>query len=220
MRRDLLASAKSLLTRRPVAASAAVASCLFSAAALGLPWDVDMADSQAKDGYTCWEYTTNDAGERICADSMRTLPEGVVSQPNILTPNAYTVDYDKMDERWATLTNPVASSPEALATGERMYAIYCTPCHGKVVNNGIPELGNVSKAGLNGVVGLVGATGVLKDRTDGHVYRVIRKGNAIMPAYGWAMTDQEMWSLVHYLRTLNGGAYVPPAPAEDAEASQ
>jgi mono/diheme cytochrome c family protein len=190
---------------------------MVSAAALGLPWDIDMADSSSRNAYTCWKTETAEDGTEKCINSMRTLPEGTVSQPNLLTPNAYTVDYPKFDPRWAELHNPVATGPATLASGQKMYRVYCAPCHGNVEGNAVPKLGPVSDAGMVGVVPLTGAAGVLKGRTDGHLYRVVRKGNAIMPAYGWAMTDREVWSLIHYMRTLDGAQYVPPAPIEPDE---
>ena len=36
-----------------------------------------------------------------------------------------------------------------------------------------------------------------------------------LPGYGYAMMDEDVWSLVAYMRTLDGAAYV--APAEVAE---
>jgi mono/diheme cytochrome c family protein len=43
-------------------------------------------------------------------------------------------------------------------------------------------------------------------RTDGYLYLTIRKGGGVMPGYGAAMDEHEMWSVVSYLRELNGGA--------------
>jgi mono/diheme cytochrome c family protein len=152
---------------------------------------------------------------------MQPLPEGVVSQPNILSPSALkTPEYDKMDmEAWTSLQNPLSSTPEVLARGERMFQVYCTPCHGIPDAQGkIEHLGTVAQPGrFPGVVGLTGEAGILKARNDGSVYRTIRVGNALMPSYSWAMTDDEMWSIVNYVRTLDNGAYQPPPPPTPAD---
>jgi len=207
---------------RPVVTGALAAGLLAPLPAFALPWDVDMVDSPARRGYSCWEYTTDDDGNRICKRGMQPLPEGVVSQANILSPSALkTPEIDKNDmAAWTALANPMPSSPEVLARGERMFEVYCTPCHGVPDADGkIEHLGTVAQPGrMAGVIGLTGEQGVLQARTDGQVYRAIRMGNAIMPSYNWAMTDDEMWSIVTYSRTLDNGAYVPPPPpASDEE---
>lgn len=172
-----------------------------STAAMGLPWDIDMADSQALDGY------------RLL---MKGLPDGVVAQENVLTPTRFTPEYNRASPEGMALTAPFSATPEVLAEGERMYGIYCTPCHGDGV-----ELGPVAEPGrFPGVVPLAGAAGVARMRTDGWIYNTIRYGGAVMPAYGWAMNDHEMWSIVHYVRTLPNAQHTPPRPATPTENGQ
>lgn len=176
------------------------AGLLVSTGAFGLPWDVDMADSQSVKGYE---------------QPMRPLPEGVVAQDSVLTPLGFTPNFTRGTPEGEALKAPFAASEDVLETGERMFGIYCTPCHGDGV-----ELGPVAAPGrFPGVLKLGGPSGILKARSDGYLYLTVRNGGAIMPYYGWAMSDEEMWSLVHYLRTLPEGAYVPPAPpaAEESE---
>jgi mono/diheme cytochrome c family protein len=177
------------LTR--VAAVSGVAA-LVSAAAFGLPWDIDMADSQAVKGFE---------------QPGRAIPEGVVAQPNLLTPEAYSRPYDRATPEGQALTAPFASDAEALARGEKYFKIYCQPCHG----DGI-VLGEVAAPGrYPGVAVLAGPSGMVQNRSDGHLYLTIRNGGGIMPSYGWAMNDQEMWSIVHYLRSMPNGARSAPA---------
>jgi mono/diheme cytochrome c family protein len=205
------------------AVGAVVVGALVSTAAVALPWDTDMVDSQYVRAYECWIWSVVD-GERTCTKTWGTLPEGVVSQDRIETPSPFkTPPIDKMDnEAWAALPNPLSPTPESLAKGEKMFRTYCTPCHGVPDSNGrIANLGTVAQPGrMAGVVGLSGKDGVLKARTDGQVYRAIRMGNAIMPAYNWAMTDDEMWSTVHYCRTLENSQYVPPPPPAPAPVTE
>lgn len=205
-------------------AAVLVGGMLVSGAAIALPWDIDMADSQAVRGYECWEYGVSEDGKRICLRGMQPLPEGVVSQAHPLSPtSAKTAAIDKMDiPAWTALTNPLEPTPQVLKSGETMFITYCSPCHGMPNADGqIENLGTVAQPGrMPGVVALVGEGGVLPARTDGQVYRVIRMGNAIMPAYNWAMSDDEMWSVVHYARTLENAAYKPPEPPPAEETPQ
>ena len=138
---------------------------------------------------------------------MRTLPEGVVSK------NMYVQNYDRLTPEGQALTSPYEADVE---TGEVMFQTYCAPCHNSDALGAGPvsDMSAGSRYPIPGVP-LAGAAGVAKMRTDGYIYLTIRNGSAIMPAHGWAMTDQEMWSVVDYIRTLDGAAYVPPAPAEE-----
>lgn len=173
-----------------------VALATASTAAFGLPWDIDMADSQAVKAYR---------------EPMRPLAEGVVSQPNKLSPKSFTESYSPADPETAALAAPFDATPETLEKGKRMYTIYCTPCHGDGVN-----LGPVAQPGrVPGVAVLAGPEGRLKRLSDGWVYATIRNGSlsTLMPPYGYMMTNSETWDIVQYVRTLDQSAYVPPAPA-------
>jgi mono/diheme cytochrome c family protein len=171
---------------------------LTSTVAFGLPWDIDMADAQFVRAYE-WEIAP--------------IPEGSVPQDNKLTPARFAENHELGTDATQALVNPVPNSPAHLELGEEMYGIYCTPCHA----NG-QELGKVSEAGYPGIAILAGSAGRLKQITDGHLYVTIRNGKGLMPAYGWSMNETEMWSLVHYLRTMpDSAAYVPPPPAPEEE---
>lgn len=180
--------------RRTVAKAALVLLTSFgvTTAAWGLPWDVDMADAAFVKGY-----------ER----AMPALPDGVVSQPSRTSPKTYVVNMVRGSPEGQALVDPYADDPNELALGGKMFGIYCAPCHGA---DGV-NLGAVAQPGrLPGVVPLGGAAGVAKNRTDGWIYLTIRNGGAIMPPYGPAMSDKEMWATVAYVRTLDNAKYVPP----------
>ncbi|MCB9678383.1 MAG: cytochrome c [Alphaproteobacteria bacterium] len=166
---------------------------LTSTVAFGLPWDIDMADAQTVKAY-----------ER----EMTPLPEGVVAQANELSPNAYRQNWVLGTPEGNALTNPVEKNEQSLATGKKMFQVYCAPCHGTGT-----ELGPVSKQ-YPGIAMLGGANGRLKAIPDGRLYLTIRNGFGLMPSYAYAMNDTEMWSLVHYARTLPQASYTPPAPVE------
>lgn len=170
-------------------------------AAVAAPWDIDMADSRAVKAYEA---------------PMRGIPQGVVAQPHVLSPMPFAPNYDRYTPEGQALSNPYPADAAHLATGEKMYGIYCTPCHGDGV-----QLGTVAEPGrFPGVVALAGDAGALKNRTDGYIYLTIRNGGAIMPYYGWAMSDEEMWSIVHYARTLPNAQQPPPAPPAPATDAQ
>jgi len=169
----------------------------MTGAAVGLPWDLDMADSQSKKGYS---------------HEMASLPQGAITQDNELTPVGYSRNYDRMSPEGQALVSPLENDEATLAKGEQMYNIYCYPCHGDGVN-----LGPVAQPGrFAGVVPLGGPGATTNAQTDGYIYLTIRNGGNVMPNYGWTMKDPEMWSIVHYVRTMPNAAYAPPEVAEEA----
>ena len=173
-------------------------SLLVSTVALGIPWDLDMADAQSKKAY---------------AHEMKGLPAGVVAQPHVLSPVGFAPNFVRGTQQADALTAPFDRNPDNLAVGEEMYGIYCTPCHGDGEN-----LGPLAEPGrFPAIVKLSGKDGVLNKKTDGHVYLTIRNGSAIMPYFGWAMTDDEMWSIVHYTRSLPNAKFIPPEPPPAVE---
>ena len=176
------------------AAGAVVTLAGLSTAAFGLPWDIDMADSQAVRGYE---------------EQLIGIPEGAVAQDNMQSPRGFTPNFKRGTPEGDALQAPFPADAQSLARGEVMYNTYCAPCHGQ---DGV-NLGPVAKPGrFPGVVALGGSNGIAKNRTDGWIYLTIRNGGAIMPYYGWAMSDAEIWSVVQHVRTFDNAKYIPPAP--------
>ncbi len=58
---------------------------------------------------------------------------------------------------------------------------------------------------------LSGAGAITGFKSDAYLYLTIRNGGALMPSYSYAMDDDEMWAIVSYIRTLEGGAQAAPA---------
>jgi mono/diheme cytochrome c family protein len=122
------------------------------------------------------------------------LVGGVVSTQDAKVPSA------------ATLKNPVAATPESLATGKRVYDANCASCHGNMAQG-------AEKAGV--VISVIQEQGgkqppdLTDDKwdhgsTDGEIYDVIKKGIPPTMMAGWEgrISDAEMWSIVNYLRAL------------------
>jgi len=98
-------------------------------------------------------------------------------------------------ESYATRKSPVAPTPESVARGQKLYAIYCTPCHGPggkgdgpVTPRFIPPPDLTSAP--------------VQAKTDGHMSYYIGYGGALMPAYGESVSVTERWDIVSFLRTL------------------
>jgi mono/diheme cytochrome c family protein len=99
-------------------------------------------------------------------------------------------------EAAAARQNPVPPTPDSVRKGGELYVVYCTPCHGSAgKGDGLvstkfvppPDLANVD---------------LHQGRTDGYWESYLSVGGAIMPAYGEALSAEERWDVVNYLRTL------------------
>lgn len=98
------------------------------------------------------------------------------------------------DSEADALVNLAEPDLRSLANGKEQYGIFCAPCHGQT---GMAE-GPVAKAFL-GVLPLVG---VVKARSDGHIYTTIRYGRRRMPSYG-RIPAEDRWDIVNYVRYLD-----------------
>lgn len=98
-------------------------------------------------------------------------------------------------EVYAARKNPVPAGPESAARGAKLYAVYCTPCHGAGGKGDGPVTPRFMPA-----PDLTSPT--VQAKTDGHFSYYIGYGGAVMPAYGEALSVEDRWDIVNHLRTL------------------
>lgn len=97
------------------------------------------------------------------------------------------------------LPNPVPATVESIAVGNSVYINNCSSCHG------VDALGGGPLADTTPVrpPALVGPGSHLGDHTDGDLHWVIANGRpGGMPAWAGQLTDDEIWSVINYLRSL------------------
>lgn len=104
-------------------------------------------------------------------------------------------DY-KVPAEDAQRENPVKPTPESLAKGKKMYAIDCAMCHGEN-GNGKGELAE----GMKNVTDFT-APDAMKNRTDGELFYIMRKGKGEMPPEGDRAKNDDIWNLVNYIRSF------------------
>jgi S-disulfanyl-L-cysteine oxidoreductase SoxD len=110
-------------------------------------------------------------------------------------------------KHWVTVggrseKNPLPFTPENLAEGKNAFGHYCVACHGlDGQNSGIPFAGKISPP-LPSL-----ASAEVQGYTDGQLKWVIDNGLSPsgMPASKGTLSDEEIWSIVYFLRHL------PPA---------
>lgn len=96
-----------------------------------------------------------------------------------------------------SLQNPVAPDDAAAQQGERLFAIYCAPCHG---SGGAGDGVVAEYFGERPPTDLAGAR--VRNQLDGYIYATIRNGGGNMPGYGHALSPDERWAIVHFIRRL------------------
>jgi mono/diheme cytochrome c family protein len=96
------------------------------------------------------------------------------------------------------LTNPVPATEESVSNGSRLFAVNCSPCHGRYI-----EGKHVPGAVSTYLPGAELSAPFYKEKPDAHFFQFIHYGGmAIMPAYGWKLSIEEHWDIVNYIRHL------------------
>jgi mono/diheme cytochrome c family protein len=96
----------------------------------------------------------------------------------------------------AKRANPVRNTPESVAAGRRLFGVYCTPCHGPEGRGDGP----VSPKFIP-PPDLTSPT-IQQARSDGYLQHVVGMGGAIMPGYAEALSPEERWHVVNFLRSI------------------
>src|SRR6185436_8820686 len=98
----------------------------------------------------------------------------------------------------AKMQNPTPASAESIGAGQQLYRRYCASCHGANAEGG---------AGND----LIPAAPDLTDKewkhggSDGEIFSAIKNGippDLNMVPFGDQLKDQEIWSVVNYVRSL------------------
>jgi mono/diheme cytochrome c family protein len=111
------------------------------------------------------------------------------------------------DPEAAKVRNPVASTPESIGAGKKAYETNCAGCHG-------PKAEGADNAGI--VISVIEDQGGkqppdLTDATwdhgssDGEIFNTIKKGvgpQFFMAPWDGRIPDNDIWSVVNYLRSL------------------
>lgn len=118
--------------------------------------------------------------------------------PRVMPSGTLPVDGERPRSTAASrrLQNPLAASSRDVEEGHKLFATYCSACHGPTgLGNGpVKFMLKTPPADLTShrVV-------LMKD---GSIYGTIRNGTQIMPPYGDALTPIERWRVVLFVRHL------------------
>lgn len=99
-------------------------------------------------------------------------------------------------DEYKKMENPVKGDAEAVKMGEMLYKRHCASCHGRV------GLGDGPKArGLKTFAGDFSGDFYQKQTDGEHFYKTL-KGRDEMPGYEGKVSEEDIWSMVSYMRTF------------------
>jgi mono/diheme cytochrome c family protein len=156
--------------------------------AWGFPWNKDFVDQ-----------LSIKAQESLAPPGPNSVPvEGGESLPS-LSALITEQEMDALKDAAAVIQNPVPANAESVVLGEYLYQVNCWICHG-------------AQGDGEGPVGLKFATKApvdlnedyTQDQTDGQIFFTITRGRALMPFYRDALSVEERWHVINYLRQAFG----------------
>ena len=132
---------------------------------------------------------------RICTLILCLLPVFSPLGRTQETKSAPKTSYSPTPVAEARRPNPVKPTPESIDRGRKIYGYDCAQCHG-ATGDGKTDAGKKMR-----IPDFTDAA-VLKDRTDGELFYVIKNGRGEMPLEGDRVKPDELWDLVNYVRFL------------------
>jgi mono/diheme cytochrome c family protein len=121
-----------------------------------------------------------------------------------------TPAYYAIPQEAARKENPVPATPESLVRGKKQYGYDCAMCHGKE-GNGKGDVAVDMKLGMHDETNAA----TLKDRSDGELFYIIKKGKDQMPPEGDRVKDERIWDMVNYVRSFVNKGAAAEKPAEE-----
>lgn len=124
-----------------------------------------------------------------------TAGTGLVADP--ITGSGTLSEEWKAPARAAKKKNPFPADEKSLTAGKKVYVEECLSCHGEKGKGDGPGAKDLKKHPLNFT------TEAFHAQTDGALFWKITEGRKPMPAYAKAVTEEDRWHVINYLRTLN-----------------
>ena len=155
-----------------------------STLAWGFPWNKDMVDQPSAKPQ-----------ESQSPPPPNSVP--TTGRENLPAPKTEKELFKAKDDA-AAIRNPVPATPESVARGAYLYQINCVVCHGKE-GRGDGPVGrkfDPSPVDLN--------KDYTQSQADGQIYFTLTRGRVAMPFYRDALSQQERWDVINYLRSEFG----------------
>jgi mono/diheme cytochrome c family protein len=183
---------------------------------VAFPWDIDMVDALFVRGYEAPMAELNDdvVTSKYRPNGWEHLEEGRYAEDLKTTGGALIFSEGNNSSVVSPFSDPKAKYVQDM--GKTAFVTYCQTCHGVKgtvkkadgeTNWGVSDGWNSPINALNMIVnGKIIKSG-LAAYSDKQLYILIRNGKGRMPSYGHAMSDEEIWSAIHYATSLDGTSF-------------
>jgi mono/diheme cytochrome c family protein len=207
---------RSFLTAAAFTGLSLLAACHAGPNKTGRAYAPDMYYSKAYEPYYPSEVTENGMSAILPAEN--TVAFGTSMDAADLPPwpfaNVGTADTAAIMPAMRAYANPVAATEKALERGAYNYRVYCGICHGGQLN-GKGYLVTGTKYGQ-------APANLMDDRliqgaSDGWYYHVMQYGLNAMGSYAYAMSREERWEVIHYIRARQAEYLAEQRAAQAAE---
>jgi mono/diheme cytochrome c family protein len=101
----------------------------------------------------------------------------------------------------SSLSNPVPNSADALAHARDLARVNCSACHGAEGHGDGPVAGYFSP-----VHPVDFRSDRVRNRTDGQLFWIIANGIGNMPAFRDLLSEQDLWTVVRFVRLAGGSS--------------
>ena len=95
-----------------------------------------------------------------------------------------------------SMKNPVATSDASVKAGQALYAKTCAACHGKTGLGDGPKAKSLKTSPTNFT------KADSQTQTDGEHFYKTKTGRGDMPKYEGKLSDDDIWNVINYVRTL------------------
>jgi hypothetical protein len=95
------------------------------------------------------------------------------------------------------LRNPIPFTAASVKQGQQLFGMYCLVCHGPEGKGGMPIAEKYPKIPQY-------TPNLLRQVSDSHMYSMLTSGHGPMPGYAEALSAEERWHTINYLRSLQG----------------
>ena len=102
----------------------------------------------------------------------------------------------------AEVANPVLSNSDTLAKGKSLFTAACQPCHGAFGKGDGVAAASLQRNGKPIAPANLSSPSV-QSQSDGAFFWKIKEGNSPMPSWKTALTDEQCWQIIDYIRTLS-----------------
>jgi mono/diheme cytochrome c family protein len=95
-----------------------------------------------------------------------------------------------------SMKNPIATSDASVKAGQVLYAKTCAACHGKIGLGDGPKAKSLKTTVTNF------SMAESQNQTDGEHFYKTKTGRGDMPKYEGKLSDDDIWNIVNYMRTI------------------